>query len=532
MNWQPNFKDVCSEQGVPSLAPALRLQPFPRGRGRNWRSVLNVTELLSAKAHETPDAPAVLTAETSLSFAELDRAVSWIAGSLRKAGVTPGDAVGIQLHNQIQHLITSLALARLGAGQFSFENSDPPRHHAELARRLNLAAIVSDKSSSSEIRTPIIDPPPGSLLEFKGLAPVDLPATADGDLPFLFTRSSGTTGVSKLGLLTHAVGLKRLNLASRDLYYGHANRFLPMSRINFTGVKLEVFRWLMAGRCLALHDGSGGPQTLIEFILAHKINYLASVPVQVEMFLKFAKENAILFPDVEAFRISSTLVRETLRTKIQEHLTPNLYLHCGITEVGTVTIARPALVRSVPGVIGEVLPGMRAEVIDEEDKPLPPGKTGRLRLRSAGMISGYIDDPDETARSFRDGWFYSSDAAEFTRNGELIHHGRADDLMILDGINIFPAEIENVLLKHPAVAEAAAFPVRSEERGDIPVAAVVTKSQVSVDELHAHCQSWLGARSPLGLMILSRLPRNAAQKVLKNELAAEFQRRLQQTKRS
>ena len=82
------------------------------------------------------------------------------------------------------------------------------------------------------------------------------------------------------------------------------------------------------------------------------------------------------------------------------------------------------------------------------------------------MVSGYIDALEETARNFQEGWYHTGDLAEFTADGALIHHGRADDVMIFDGININPAEIENTLLRHPAVAEASAFALYSTVRGD------------------------------------------------------------------
>ena len=127
---------------------------------------MNITESLSARARETPDAPAVLTADASLSFAELDRAVSWTAASFRKAGLVLGDIAGIDLSNQAQHLVTSLALVRLGVGQFAFHVGDPPQLRGELTRRLKIVATVSDKSTETDTQTPVIDPPPGSLRRF------------------------------------------------------------------------------------------------------------------------------------------------------------------------------------------------------------------------------------------------------------------------------------------------------------------------------------------------------------------------------
>ena len=495
---------------------------------------MNITEPLSVIARETPDAPAVLTAEGSLSFAELDRAVSWAAASFRKAGLAPGDIAGINLPSQTQHLITSLALARLGAGQLSFHDSDPPKLRQELVRRVGMAATVADGSIETGTQTGLVDPPPASLRDLKGLEPVEVAVASDGELPLLLQRTSGTTtGIPNVGRLTHAAAHKRFKSFPFGLVAeGPGSRYLALSSLSFDGTKYNNLRSLMTGECVAFLERRNTPQALVDFVTEHRINNLACVPVHAATLLGIAKEGTILLPDVEAFILSSTLIPQAIRENVQKRLTPNLFIGCGMMEIGYVAMAPPALVRNVPGVIGKLLPGVQGEVVDEDGNPLPPGKAGRLRLKSAGMIEGYVDAPDDTARAFRDGWFYSGDLAEFTVDGALIHHGRADDLMIFDGINIFPAEIENVLLRHPAVSEAAAFPIHSVARGDIPIAAVVTRSQVTADELKSHCQSWLGVRAPQSLVVVSRLPRNAAGKVMKHELAAEFQRRLQRTRRS
>ena len=101
---------------------------------------------------------------------------------------------------------------------------------------------------------------------------------------------------------------------------------------------------------------------------------------------------------------------------------------------------------------------------------------------------------------------------------------RMYDLMILDGINIYPAEIENVLLHHPAVAEAAAFPLRSVARGDTPIAAIVTKQQTTTAELLSHCRDRLGVHAPHDLIFVSKMPQNAVGKIIKNELLIEYRR--------
>ena len=491
---------------------------------------MNITEPLSAKAREMPDCLAVLTAAASLSYGELDRAVSWTVKSFKEAGLAPGDFVGIYLSNQTQHLITSLALARLGAGQFAFDDRDPPGLLRALARRLKVVATVANRSTKFETQTPRVDPPADTLRDFKGLKPFDGQANQDSALPFLVLRSSGTTGNPKLALLTLAAALARLGPLAHALPDGPGCRFLPLTDVSYFFAKSQIFRCLTSGGCLVLPEGLGDVHALVEFVAEHRVNYIAGIPAHAHDLLMVAKEDAFLFPGVDAFRLGSTLIPNALRRDIQEGLTPNLFVGYGSNEFGVVSIAPPALVRNIPGVVGKVVPGMKAEVVDDRGNPLPSGRVGKLRLKSAGTIDGNLDDPVETARVFRDGWFYSDDLAEFTPNGELIHHGRVDDLMILDGINIYPAEIEDALLQHEKVAEAAAFPIPSKTHGDIPAAAVVVRSPVSVEELLSYCRSLLGRHSPSGLKIVHKLPRNATGKVQKTELARLFRLQTDNTK--
>ena len=482
---------------------------------------MNITSLLSAKAREIPDAPAILTAEATLSYGELDRAVSWTAGAYRKAGLLPGDMVGILLANQARHLVTSLALARLGAGQITFDASDPPGLCLELAKRLNLTVTIADRSTKIHTESPRIDPPDAGLADFKRLKPVIFEGPDDAALPFLIQRSSGTTGIPKLGVLSHAAAIARAEAHAHALPDGPGSIYLSLSPVGFDGAKQRVYRTVTSGGCVAFHEGSS-VQSFVEFINGHFVNFVSGVPNQVAELIKLAGTNENLFPGLQAFRVGATIVPEVLRKEIQERLTPNLYVGYASNEAGAITIAPPAMVRSIPGVVGNVVPNMKLDIVNDDGQPLSSGKVGRVRLKSPGLMSGYINDPAETARAFRDGWFYTSDLAEFTPEGALIHHGRADDVMILNGINIYPSEIENTLLEHEAVAEAAAFPLDTVAHGGVPIAAIVTKSAVSENELFAYCRSILGAHAPHGLMFVSKLPRNAMGKVLKNELSRLF----------
>ena len=353
-----------------------------------------------------------------------------------------------------------------------------------------------------------------------------------GELPLLYMLSSGTTaGVPKLGLLTHEKFHHRLEPHTRMLPRGPGTRYHSMTYINFFHAKQRMLGCLAYGGCVVLIDRMGPSPDYVSFVTEHKINFISCTPNHVEALLEFAgREDGVLFPGVDAFRVGATFVQDSLRRKIQAYLCPNLYVGYGSNEVGAISTATPDQVRAIAGSVGRVEPGVEMEIFDKDELALPPGNIGQVRIKSPTVIDGYFDDPDETARVFRNGWFYISDLVEVRSDGVLVHHGRADDLMILDGINIYPAEIENVLLLHPAVAEAAAFPVRSALHGDIPVAAVVIRVKVSKAELISHCRSLIGLHFPRDLMIVPKFPRNSLGKVLKRELARLFHSQLGKNK--
>ena len=486
---------------------------------------MNITDTISARAREMPEAPAFLMDAATLSFFELDRAISNIAAAYKIAGLEPGQVAALNLTNQTQHLIASLAVARLGAGQIAFDAADhSPRVQAELRRRLKVTAMVAAGSGSAAGGLLELPPPPSDINQLKELEAVEFAASRDPDLPFLYLNTSGTeSGMPRIGLLTHGLADHHFATLGPDLPSGPGSRSMSLASINFIGAKKNIYRFLLTGGCFALMDaGEDGPNELVEFVNRHRIGSIHGSLVHASALLRIAAPGELLLPHVEALRIGATTIPDIVRQNIRESITPNLFISYGITEFGLIAVAPPSQVRSVPGVVGKLLPGIEAVIVGEDGQSLPAGQVGRLRLKSAGMSEGYIGNPEETRRDFQDGWFLSSDLASFTEAGELVHHGRADDLMIFDGINIFPAEIENVLLHHAAVTEAAAFPIRSPVRGDIPAAAVVVQAEVSETDLLAHCSHWLGLHKPHGIKIVAEFPRNVSGKVAKEALAKLF----------
>jgi acyl-coenzyme A synthetase/AMP-(fatty) acid ligase len=203
---------------------------------------------------------------------------------------------------------------------------------------------------------------------------------------------------------------------------------------------------------------------------------------------------------------------------LRDALTDNLWVLYATSEVGMISRASPDQHDTFPEGVGFPADGVTVEILDANGERVAPGEIGEIRVRKPGFFQGYMG---ETSENFADGWFYPRDLVSMRQGEPLIFHGRADDVMILNGINIYPTAIEDVLEAQPGVVEAVAYPVKSRIHGEIPVAAVVLKEDARCNpaELLDRCRAALGVRAPRQIFVVESLPRNASGKVLRRVLA-------------
>ena len=171
--------------------------------------------------------------------------------------------------------------------------------------------------------------------------------------------------------------------------------------------------------------------------------------------------------------------------------------------------------------VGRPVFGVDVEIVDTSDRPLPPGQVGVLRYRGPGVATGYYKDPEASREAFRDGWFYPGDLAERDEEGFIFLRGRAKDMIIRGGINIYPAEIETTLMAHPDVAEAVVVGWPSREFGEEVAAFVRVRRPVEEEELLEWCKARLAPyKRPKQIFQREDFPRNSAGKVVKAELVS------------
>jgi len=480
---------------------------------------MNVTKQICMHAQNRRNDLALITENECLDWMSFNAKVNAAANVLLSSGVLPKQRIAISVTDQLLHLFFSLGLARLGATQIALPPVDPVSTRAAIASKLGLSAVIVEDPREGLVGLKAI------TVDTKQLnnTPVNLDQSHsdNGDNSFLLLQSSGTTGDPKFSELTHQMAIDRLERYKTYFGTSSSDIFWPASRLDFVVAKQRVFHSLQSGAAICLVPGRAIDSSLLKFLDHSGVTMACGTPSHMAQILN-ASKGSISLPKLRVFEVRSATVSEALRKSFRDTITPGLYVAYATNEVEVACLADPELQTQVKDTVGCPVTGMAVEVVDSHGARVPNGEAGAIRISGAGVISQYLDNPEATAKSFKDGWFYPGDLGRF-EGDSLVFLGRSDDLMIFDGMNIYPVEIENALMLHPAVSEVAALPLKHPRFQDAPVAAVILRSSVSADELLAHCKSILGNKSPKDIKILDKFPTNAMGKTLKREIRKLFE---------
>jgi len=478
-----------------------------------------IGELLARPAQAAGTPSAWIDGGRETGFPALAAEVGAFAAWLVHHGIAQRGVVGLSIAGERANLVASLALFALGVPQFTLTTTDPVPMRAELTRRLGIGLVLADSDGQGLDGVPLLVVPRALPAVAPG-TPAIAPIVADADAPALYVASSGTTGRAKLFAISQrSIAMRAASLAAIE-GFGRGDRLvIPMSAQTFHGRMTRLYA-LFAGATSVVHGGVIGPAAILELCARVGATNVHLGVLQVYALAAEASGGERLASHVRVFS-SSTRLPTSVRAAFESRAGGRLYDRYGTTEVGLLAITCPRGDEGVPDSVGRIVPGAEVEIVDAEGRVLPHGVVGEIRARTPWMTHDYVDDPAAVAHHFRDGWFHPGDMGAITPHGVLRFLGRADDMMSYGGINIFPAEIERVLDAHPAVRESAAFPVAAGELGQLPMAAVELNGKATIEpaELVAWAREHLGARAPRRIAVLDTLPRNAAGKVAKRELA-------------
>jgi len=497
--------------------------------------------------HKYPDKVALEFIDPPLqhfTYAELDDLVNRTEGYLQNLGLQPGDRVALQLSKCLEFILLHLATVRLGAITLPLNLAYPPdelKYFLEDSGAKLFFALESNKAKIQSVLPELLDLQecifldPAEPDQFQSLitnyqSPISNP-------PILRSRSgqvsspsdtaviiytSGTTGRPKGAEITH--GNLSSNLEALHETWGWQPddvllHVLPIFHVH--GLFVALHGALHAG-ATALLMREFDPHKTLQNLVERKCTLLMAVPTIHRRLLDAPDAKSFDLSHVRLITSGSDRLPDEVFSGFQDTFGHTLLERYGMTETG-MNCSNPLHDERRIGSVGHPLPGVQVRIVEAESREtLPDGEIGELEIRGPNVFKGYWGQPEKTAESFSaDGWFKTGDLGLREKDGYITLCGRSKDLIISGGLNIYPPEVERVLVEHPAVNTCAVIGCPDVEWGE-KITAVVVLNQgetVSGADLIAFCRERLAPyKSPKSIVFHDSLPRNAMGKVQKAEL--------------
>jgi len=455
---------------------------------------VNLLHLFDLSLIARAAAPALEFGGTTYTFADIEQRSNRMANALRARGFVKGDRIGCYLANRLELIDLYLGCVKLGVIFVPINI---------LYRDREIAHIVNDAEPRAVIDEAALAP----LMEEASQASNERPSESlDGDTPAAIIYTSGTTGASKGAVLTHnnflanAVNLTTCwQITDRDRFL----LVLPLFHIYALGNGLHC--WLVSGcrmRLLERFDHRTATEQLLDF----RPTLFFGVPTVYVRLLDTPPDAAREIGASMRLCVSgSAPLPPHVLERFRELFGQTILERYGMTET-FMTISNPYIGERRAGTVGFPLPGVSTRIVD-----------GELQVRSPTLCAGYWRRPDATREAFVDGWFHTGDLAEVSSDGYYTLLGRKSDLIISGGFNIYPREIEELLLEQPGVREAAVVGVPDNVRGEVPVAFIVGDFDPAA--LERVCREQLASfKIPRRYEGVESIPRTALGKVQKHLL--------------
>ncbi|MGE3619845.1 MAG: AMP-binding protein [Acidimicrobiia bacterium] len=499
--------------------------------------IARAPDFLANATARWPERIAVHFRHDALTFAQLDARADELAGALAAAGVGPGDRFALLSPNHPVHLTAQVAACRLGAALVPLNTrlavaeldhivgDAGPRvllaHESTAAAAAEVAAGHPDLAAWT---FPADDPlgPPGPDRDRRPLGPSE---GIDPEAVATILYTSGTTGRPKGAMISNRALAARMTSYVLDPGMRRGCTFLQPLPMFHIAATVSFAASSVGGTNVILESFSAA--AVEEAVARHGVTHALLVPTMIKDVVagcdpaRFTTLETVLYG-------ASSIEPEDLRRAMQV-LGCSFWQSFGQTETGPVTSlvaedhdADDPVRLTAAGRVGL---GCEIAVVDGEDRPLPPGEVGEIVARGPAMMSGYWGLPEASAEAMRGGWLHTGDLGRFDADRFLHVTDRLKDMVVSGGENVYPREVERVLLDHPAVADVAVVGVPHPRWGEAVHAVVVPadpRSEPDPAELGSHCRrSLAGYKIPKSWSFAPDLPRNATGKVLKAQLRAE-----------
>ena len=518
---------VLRDAGVLALIPPMQAVRALRAFV-HWGTTTAAGFAVSAARY--PDEVAIIDELGSLTFLDVHRRTNALARSFFAEGIATGDNVALMCRNHRGFIEATVALSKVGANCLYLNTAFAGPQLTDVVKREKPVALVYDEEFG-EILKPAskgrrcfvawhdTDDLPHLTLDHMVAAGAieELPRPSQDSRVVILT--SGTTGTPKGAQRSQPKGLdpavsllSRIPLRMRDVNHIAAPLFHSWGFAHFE-LGLVLSQTYVLRRQF-------DPEGALAAIAAERATALAAVPVMLQRVMELPEKTRQKY-DTSSLRVvavSGSALPGELATNFMDAFGDVLYNLYGTTEVAWASIATPQDMRVAPGTAGRPPHGTIVRLFDEQDHEVSPGEVGRIFVGNSLLFEGYTGGG---GKAMIDGLLSTGDVGRFDRDGRLFVSGRDDDMIVSGGENVFPREVEDLLARHEAVAEAAVVGIDDADYGQRLKAFVVLRrgSKLTVDQVKAHVRDNLARfKVPREVEFVKELPRNATGKVVKRDL--------------
>jgi acyl-CoA synthetase (AMP-forming)/AMP-acid ligase II len=547
--------DTSADADTPADGPANAVTPpdgTPAVTGTDT-GVSTIPQAIEYASQAYADREAMVDGDRRWTFAELAVAVDEAARALVAHGVSPGDRVAIWAPNMAEWAFAALGTYRAGGAvvpiNTRFKGSEAGHVLRTSGARVlftttdflgtDYVALLADADPKPDLDHVVVlrGPAPDGTKpwsSFIARAGETSPATVAGrsaavgpdDISdILFT--SGTTGAPKGAMLRHGASVRAYTSWADVVGLQEGDRYLIVNPFfHAFGLKAGILACVLKGATIVPHPVFDVP-SVMQRVADERITMLPGPPAIYQTILDHPDLGD---HDLSTLRLAvtgaATVPVEMIRRMRSELTFENIVTGYGLTETtGIATMCRhdddP---ETIANTAGRAIPGTEVRVVDESGNELPAGSPGEVVVRGFHVMQGYYGDPGATAATIdADGWLHTGDVGVFDAGGNLKITDRTKDMFIVGGFNAYPAEIENMMMRHPAVGQVAVVGIPDQRLGEVGKAFVVARANATVDpaELIAWCRAEMANyKVPRAVEVVDALPLNASGKVLKYQLRA------------